>query len=444
MSRNYDYEEDIFEVDRDFYEDDFDEDNENEMDSYEEESEVFDEDKDSKTYEEEVYDIQNHSLLTHEETFELLKKAQAGDGDAKAILVERNIRLVKSIARTFPSNQIISKLDLIQEGVIGLIKAIDRFDLKKGYKFSTYATWWVRQAMQRALADNGKTIKVPVYLQEELFRIKKVQKSLEQKLNRMPSIEEISEALHVDCSFYHSIVEHDFFPILVESICGDDNGEERKNIESIIIEDLEFNSDAELVLKSISELIAKKKRRPSFEEVNKELNLDVKKIKEILDTDINSNVASLNVPANDDFDTNYGDNIASDENLEKTVSQNLITEGLLRALDEVYGTGNHSFEYYIKTHSNKENKNYDPTGKKFIPKNELMKYRYGIGGYQKETLEQLGKRYNVSRERIRQIEKKILGNEVDKDGNLKAPHKDTVAFKKKVKEYCGFEFSDFS
>lgn len=439
MAKNldYDYDKDSMEYDYDYDYENLDEKDDNKNI----EEDEFEEDSETSVSEDEPYDIKNHSLLSHEETISLLEKAQGGDFEAKDKLVERNIRLVKSVARSFPDNSIISKADLIQEGVIGLIKAIDRFDLKKGYKFSTYATWWVRQAMQRALADNGKSIKVPVYLQEELLRIKKVQKSLEQKLNRTPSIKEISEELKVDCSYYHKIVEHDFFENLMSAVELQD---ERREIESIIMEDLEFNPDAEIVLKSISEFIKKKHRKPSYEEINKDVNLDVKKIKNILEIDSNSNVASLNVPANDDFDTCYGDNIASEEDVEMTVNQRIIAEGLIKALDEVYGTGKHCKEYYIKTHSNVNSKNYDPTGERFIPWNELMKYRYGIGGYQKETLEQLGQRYNISRERVRQIEKSILGNEYDKDGNKKEIKPDARIFKRKIKEYCGFDFTDFS
>lgn len=458
FNNDYDYDRDLMVYEDAFYEksevddspitglDDIEDEIEDIEDIYEaisdEEEDVVVDEVVTKTVDE-PYDIKNHSLLNDDETLDYLKKAQAGDKTAQDILVERNIRLVKSVAKQFPSKSIISKNDLIQEGVIGLMKSIARFDVNRGIKFSTYAHWWVRQAMQRALADNGKAIKVPVYLQEELLRIKKVQKSLEQKLNRTASVNEIAEELKVDCSSYKDIVNHDYFENLLSTL-NLDSLDERKEIESIILEDLGFNPDAEIVLKSICEFAKKKHKTPSIEEVNKDVNLDVKKIKSILQTDANSNVASLNVPANDDFDSCYGDNIASDVNLEQSVSQNAVAEGLLKALDEVYGAGEHSLEYYIKTHSNVKGKNYDPKGEKFIPWNELMKYRYGIGGYQKETLEQLGQRYNISRERVRQIEKSILGNEVDKEGKGKKYKRDCVIFRKKIKEYCGFDVSDFS
>ncbi len=402
-----------------------------------------DEDNSSKksATEEEPYDIKNHTLLSVEETMELLKKVKTGDLDARNKLIERNIRLVKSVARSFPGNTIVSKNDLIQEGVLGLCKAIDKFDIKKGCMFSTYATWWIRQAMQRALADSSKTIKLPVYLQEEVLRIKKVQKQLEQDFGRMPSIKEIAEALRFDCSSYDDIVNHEFFENLISAV-DSDNADERREIEGIIMEDFEFDTDVEFVLKNICELAKKKKRVPTYQEVVNEVNLDEKKIKHYLDVDANANAASLDVPAGDDFDTNYGDNIPSDENVENTVNQNVLAKGLIKALDEIYGTGKNSKEYYIKTHSRVGSKTYDPTGEHFIPKNELMKYRYGIDGHQKETLEQLGKRYNVSRERVRQIEKKILGCEVDKDGNKKESM-DAILFKKKIKEYCGIDMSDF-
>lgn len=405
---------------------------------------IEDEDSDESEVvaEEEPYDIKNHKLLSVEETMELLTKVKEGDMEARNKLVERNIRLVKSIARSFPGNTIVSKNDLIQEGTIGLCKAIEKFDIKKGCMFSTYATWWIRQAMQRALADNAKTIKLPVYLQEEVLRITKIRNQLEQSLNRMPTIKEIAEAMHVDCSPYEDIVNHEFFENLVSAVL-DDNAEERREIEGIIMEDFDFDSDTEVILKSICELVKKKKRTPSYEEVCSEINIDEKKIKHYLEVDANSNAASLDVPAGDDFDSNYGDNIPSDENVEKSVGKSELSAGLVRALDEIYGSGKNSKEYYIKTHSRVGSKTYDPKGERFIPKNELMKYRYGIDGYQKETLEQLGKRYNVSRERVRQIEKKVLGSETDKNGNKKESM-DAILFKKKIKEYCGIDISDFA
>lgn len=447
MAKNHDEELDIMEVDSDFFEE-FEEDLDGDI--IEESDEIEDEEIEDEEIEEvlvkavdnEPYDIKNHKLLSHEETVELLKKAQAGDSSAKDTLVERNIRLVKSISKSFPVNSILSKSDLIQEGVIGLMKAINKFDLKKGYMFSTYATWWIRQAMQRALSDNVKAIKVPVYLQEELVRIRRVQKALTQKYDRAPTAKEISKEVKVDCACYDKIVNHDFFETLVGVV---DLPDDRREIEGIIIEDLEFSPDAEIVLKSIAEFIKKKHRVPTLAEVDKDVNLDVKRIKYLLEVDTNSNVSSLNIPVTDDFNSCYGDNIASDENVETTVNQKIISEGLIKALDEVYGSGKHSRENYMKTHCKADKKNYDPTGENFIPWNELMKYRYGIGGYQKETLEQLGKRYNISRERVRQIEKNILGIEVglDKDGKPKLPKQESIIFKRKIKEYCGFDISDF-
>ena len=432
-------EDESYGVDVDYEIEDEDESEKKQSKSSEYESDSDDEAYSKKSSEEELYDIKNHTLLSVEETMELLNKAKGGDLDARNKLVERNIRLVKSVARSFPSNTIVSKNDLIQEGVLGLCKAISKFDTKKGCMFSTYATWWIRQAMQRALADSSKTIKLPVYLQEEVLRIKKVQKSLEQELNRMPTIKEIADALYLDCSSYHQIVEHEFFENLVSAI---EDNDERREIEGIIMEDFDFDPDVELVLKNICELAKKKHRTPTYDEVYNEINLDESKIKHYLDVDANSNAASLDVPAGDDFDSNYGDNIPSEENVENTVGKNVLATGLIRALDEIYGSGKNSKEYYIKTHSRVGSKTYDPTGEHFIPKNELMKYRYGIDGYQKETLEQLGKRYNVSRERVRQIEKKILGCETDKNGN-KRESMDSILFKKKIKEYCGIDMTDF-
>lgn len=119
--------------------------------------------------------------------------------------------------------------------------------------------------------------------------------------------------------------------------------------------------------------------------------------------------------------------------------KNNFQQGMVKAIDEVYGTGAYTLEYYIKTHSKKGNKSYDPEAKNFIPKNELLRYRYGIDGYPKENLAQLGLRYNVSRERIRQIERKLLGTHLK---TWDKPHKDAVKLQLKIKEYCNFDIND--
>ena len=139
-------------------------------------------------------EISLYPLLTMEEEIELSKRKDAGDEQAKKILVSSNLRLVVSIAKKYIKRGL-SFLDLIQEGNIGLMKAVDKFDYQMGFKLSTYATWWIRQAITRAIADHGKTIRLPVHVVETINRIKVVQKQLEFEYGREATNEEIGIAL---------------------------------------------------------------------------------------------------------------------------------------------------------------------------------------------------------------------------------------------------------
>ena len=130
------------------------------------------------------------SLLSPEEELELSEKVAAGDEEAKNKLAESNLRLVVSIAKRYVGRGLLF-LDLIQEGNIGLMKAVDKFDCDKGYKFSTYATWWIRQAITRALADQARTIRVPVHMVETINKMSRIQRQLTLELNREPSEEEL-------------------------------------------------------------------------------------------------------------------------------------------------------------------------------------------------------------------------------------------------------------
>ena len=132
-------------------------------------------------------------LLDAEQEKEIAQRMAKGDEEAKVLLINSNLRLVVSIAKKY-MNRGLSLLDLIQEGNIGLIKAVDKFDYTKGFKFSTYATWWIRQAITRAIADQARTIRIPVHMVETINKLTRVQRQLVQDLGREPTTEELAEA----------------------------------------------------------------------------------------------------------------------------------------------------------------------------------------------------------------------------------------------------------
>ena len=139
-------------------------------------------------------DIGKVPLLSAEEEIELAKKMEAGDEMAKKKLAESNLRLVVSIAKRYVGRGMLF-LDLIQEGNLGLLKAVEKFDYRKGYKFSTYATWWIRQAITRAIADQARTIRIPVHMVETINKVTRVSRELLQKLGREPLPEEVGEVM---------------------------------------------------------------------------------------------------------------------------------------------------------------------------------------------------------------------------------------------------------
>ena len=176
-------------------------------------------------------------LITAAEEIQLAKKIEKGDMSAKNILIEANLRLVVSIAKKYIMRGM-HLLDLIQEGNLGLIRAIDKFDYKKGFKFCTYATWWIRQAVTRAIADQARTIRIPVHMVENVNKYIRTQRRLLQKLGREPSSEEVAELLNITPDRALEIMK-----IAQETISLDTPiGEDEETHLSDFIEDLEIES----------------------------------------------------------------------------------------------------------------------------------------------------------------------------------------------------------